>query len=44
MAKIINVYYPLIIDKLKLKEYFVKIFTEVNYLNLSENSKEGIKS
>ncbi len=42
MSKIINVYYPLIIDKEKLKEYFLKIFTKEN-LKIDEDSKNNIK-
>ncbi len=43
MWKIINVYYPLTVDKVLLKKYFIKIFTESEKINFSENSNEAIK-
>lgn len=45
MSKIITVYYPLIIDKKKLRDYFVRIFTDDKYskLNIDEDSKNNIE-
>lgn len=43
MWKIINVYYPLTIDKVLLKKYFIKFFTESEKIDFSENSKEAIR-
>lgn len=44
MSKIITVYYPLIIDKEKLRDYFVKLFTDKEYskINIDEDSKNNI--
>lgn len=44
MAKIINVYYPLTLDKVKLKEYFKKLFTDWEYIKFSGDSIESIKT
>ena len=38
MSKIITVYYPLIIDKEKLRDYFVRIFTDGNNIKFSNES------
>lgn len=44
MAKIINVYYPLTINKQLLKNYFIEIFTNKKYIDFSEHSIEAIKT
>ncbi len=43
MSKIITVYYPLIIDKEKLREYFMNIFTDGKNIKFSNESIDWIK-
>lgn len=42
MSKIINVYYPLIIDKEELKNYFVNLFTKNKNIQFSDESIKWI--
>lgn len=42
MSKIINVYYSLEVDKVKLRNYFKNLFKNKDYINVSEKSGEWI--